>query len=221
MVRSRGRPVDKRTSSEGSVGYKVESLGVHDENGMTCYAICIIPNVLCIPYNYSFQQASFQICPRETQFFFHICRLLAMRWSMEEYFKLHSTDYKKPLEILHWDGLLHLKELFEWPMFATLSLEWDNDVTRRKTLKRLTKLLDWLHGIGHGYDEDMESRAVMVPTNGMVHKVGEELENDVALLFGLIFLAYLDIGGECFCFLFPLFIFMSTSYFCLVLAVLS
>ena len=45
----------------------------------------------------------------------------------------------------------------------------------------------------------MESRTVMVPTNGMVHKLREELKNDGALLFGLIFLAYLNIGGEYFC----------------------
>ena len=53
------------------------------------------------------------------------------------------------------------------------------------------------------HDEGMESRSVMVPANGMVHKLREELKDDGALLFGLIFLAYLDIGGECFCFFFP------------------
>ena len=64
-------------------------------------------------------------------------------------------------------------------------------------------------------------RSVMVPANGMVHKLREELKNDGALLFGLIFLACLDIGGECFCLFFPLFAFMYTSYFGLALAVLS
>ena len=48
------------------------------------------------------------------------------------------------------------------------------------------------------YDEGMESRTVMVPANGVVYKLREELKNDGALLFGLIFLAYLDIGAECF-----------------------
>ena len=55
----------------------------------------------------------------------------------------------------------------------------------------------------------------------MVHKLREELKDDGALLFGLIFLAYLDIGGECFCLFFLLFAFMCTSYFGLALAVLS
>ena len=68
-----------------------------------------------------------------------------------------------------------------------------------KTLKNLTKLLDRLHGIGRRYDEGMESRSVMVLANEMVHKLRDELKNDGALLFGLIFLAYLDIGGEYFC----------------------
>ena len=122
-----------------------------------------------------------------------------MRWFVEEYFKLHSTDYKKPLEISHWDALERLKSLLKWPMSASLSLESDKKVTAGKTLKHLTKLLDRLCGIGRGYDEGMESRSVMVPANGMVHKLREELKNDGALLFSLIFLAYLDIGGEYFC----------------------
>ena len=144
-----------------------------------------------------------------------------MRWSVEEYFKSHSTDYRKPLEISHWDALERLKSLLKWPMSASLSLESDNKVTAGKTLKHLTKLLDRLWGIGRGYDEGMESRSVMVPANGMVHKLREELKDDGALLFGLIFLAYLGIGGECFCLFFPLFTFMCTSYVGLALAALS
>ena len=144
-----------------------------------------------------------------------------MRWSVEAYFKLHSTDYRKPLEISHWDALERLKSLLEWPMSASLSLESDNKATAGKTLKHLTKLLDRLRGIGHGYDKGMESRSIMVPANGMVHKLREELKDDGALLFGLIFLAYLDIEGECFCLFFPLFAFMYTSYVGLALAVLS
>ena len=82
-------------------------------------------------------------------------------------------------------------------------------------MKHLTKLLDRLHGIGLGYDEGMESRTVMLPANGMVHKLREELNNDGALLSGLIFLAYLDIGVEYFSILLPLFAFMCTSLFSL------
>ena len=150
----------------------------------------------------------------------HICRLLVVQWIVEEYFKAHSTDYKKPLEILHWEALVRMNgKLLEWPMYAILSLESDKHVTAGKTLKRLTKLMDRLHGIGLGYDEVMESRTVMVAANGMVYKLREELKNDGALLFGLISLAYLDIGGEYFCLLHPLFAFMRTSYFCLVLSV--
>ena len=152
--------------------------------------------------------------------FCHICRLLVVRWSVEEYFKAHSIDYRKRLEILHWKALVRMKKLLEWPMYASLSLESDKHVTVGKTLKRMTKLMDWLHGIRLGYDEGMESRTVMVPANGMVYKLREKLKNDGALLFGLIFLAYLDIGGEYFCLLHPLFTFMCVSYFCLVLVVM-
>ena len=88
-------------------------------------------------------------------------------------------------------------------MPASLSLESGKHIMARKTLKYLTKLLDRQHSIGLGYNEGMESRIVMVLANGMVHKLREELKNDGALLFGLIFLAYLDIGGECFPYYFP------------------
>ena len=44
----------------------------------------------------------------------------------------------------------------------------------------------------------MDSRSVRMPTNGIVHKLREELHNDGAILFGLISLAYLDTGDEYF-----------------------
>ena len=42
----------------------------------------------------------------------------------------------------------------------------------------------------------------MVPTNGTCHKLKEELKNDGSLLINLVFLACLDIEGECFSLLF-------------------
>ena len=95
-------------------------------------------------------------------------------------------------------------------MSASLSLESDKHVTAGKTLKDLTELLDQLRSIGLRYDVGMEFRTVMVPANRMVHKLREEWKNDGALLFGLIFLAYLDIGGEYFSILLPFFAFMCT-----------
>ena len=127
-----------------------------------------------------------------------------MRWSVEEYFKSNSMDYKKPLKISHWDALERLKSLLKWPMSTGLSLGSDKKVMVGKTLKHLTKLLDRGHGIGRGYNEGMESRSVMVPKNGMVHKLKKALKNDSALMFGLIFLAYLDIGVEYFYFIISL-----------------
>ena len=116
---------------------------------------------------------------------------------------------------------MQMKKLLEWFMSASLSLELDKHIMARKTLKHWTKLLDRLYSIGLGYDKGMESRIVMVPANGMVNKLRDELKNDGALLFGRIFLAYLDIGDERFFLLLPLFAFMCTSYFCLALLVLS
>ena len=106
-------------------------------------------------------------------------------------------------------------------MSASLSFELDNKIAVGKTLKHLKKPPDRLWCIGRGYNEGMESRSVMVLANGMVHKLKEELKDDDALLFGLIFLAYLDIGDECFCLFFPLFAFICTLYVGLAFAVLS
>ena len=81
-------------------------------------------------------------------------------------------------------------------MGATLKLESEKVVTAGSTLKVFTKLLDRLRGIGRGQEEGYESRTVMVLANGMYSKIREELEDDGALLFGYILMAYLDIGGE-------------------------
>ena len=107
-----------------------------------------------------------------------------MMWSVDVYFKWHSTDYNKPFEISHWDTLERLKSLLEWPMAATLSLESDKELMVGKTLKHLTELLGRLQGIGHGYHEGMESRSLMVPPKGVVHKLREELKKRGLLLFG-------------------------------------
>ena len=123
-------------------------------------------------------------------------RLLAIRWSVEEYFKKHAGDYDQPLEISDWEALSRIKSVLEWPMGATLKLESEKVVTARSTLKVFTKLLNQLRGIGRGQEDGYESRTVMVLANGMYNKLREELEDDRALLFGYIFMVYLDIGGE-------------------------
>ena len=79
---------------------------------------------------------------------------------------------------------------------ATLKLESEKVVTAGSTLKASTKLLDRLRGIGQGQEEGYESRTIMVFANGMYSKLREELEDDGVLLFGYIFMAYLDIGTD-------------------------
>ena len=119
---------------------------------------------------------------------FTMRRLLAIRWSVEEYFKKHAGDYDQPLEISHWEALSRIKSVLEWPMGATLKLESEKVVTAGSTLKVFTKLLDRLRGIGRGQEEGYESRTVMVLANGMYSKLCEELEDDGAFLFGYIFM---------------------------------
>ena len=127
---------------------------------------------------------------------FTMSRSLENRWSVEEYFKKHAGGYDQPLEISHWEALSRIKSVLEWPMGATLKTESEKVVTAGSTLKIFTKLLDRLRGIGRGQEEGYGSRTVMVLANGMYSKLREELEDDGALLFGYIFMAYLDIVGE-------------------------
>ena len=49
--------------------------------------------------------------------------LLAIRWSVKEYFKKHVGDYDQPLEISYWEALSRIKSVLEWPMGTTLKLE--------------------------------------------------------------------------------------------------
>ena len=132
--RPRGWPADKGTSSEGSGGYKVELLVLHDRKVVTCCAICIIPCVTCLPYlTVLFNKSPSTYVKGELNHVFpRVCRLLAMRWSVEEYFRSHSTDYKKRLEISHRNPLERLKPLLKWPISASLSLESDKNVTAEK-----------------------------------------------------------------------------------------
>ena len=81
-------------------------------------------------------------------------------------------------------------------MGAILKLESEKVVVAGSALKVFAKLLERLRGISRGQEEGYESRTVMVLANGIYSKLREELEDDGALLFGYIFMAYLDIGGE-------------------------
>ena len=95
-----------------------------------------------------------------------------------------------------------------------MRLELDTDVLVVKTLKHLTKLLDRLEGIGHGHNKGMESRSIMVLENGMFHKLKEEI------MFIIMFLAYLNIGGEyfppLFSFVLNIFLLRLFVYFCVL-----
>ena len=112
---------------------------------------------------------------------FTMRRLLAIRWSVEEYFKKHAGDYDPPLEISHWEALSRIKSVLEWPMGATLKLESEKVVTAGNTLTVFTKLLGRLRGISRGQEEGYESRIVMVLVDGMYNKLCEELKDDGVL----------------------------------------
>lgn len=89
-------------------------------------------------------------------------------------------------------------------MAGVWKLEWHKHLTARKTPKHLTSYWIIYRATETGYDEGIESRTVMVQANGTCYKLKDELKNHGALLFGFIFLAYLDNGAEYFLFYFPL-----------------
>ena len=69
-----------------SGGYKVKFLVLHDRKVMTCYARCIVLCVLCPPYvTILFNNPSSTYVKGKLNYVFpHVCRLLSMRWSVEE-----------------------------------------------------------------------------------------------------------------------------------------
>ena len=123
-------------------------------------------------------------------------RLLAIRWSVEEYFKKHVGDYDQPVEISHGEALNQIKSVLGWPMDVTLKLESEKVVMAGSTLKVFPKLFDRLRGMGRGQEEGYASKTIMVLANGMYNKLYGELEDDGALPFACNCMAYLDIGGE-------------------------
>lgn len=99
-------------------------------------------------------------------------------------------------------------------------LELYMDVMTGRTLKAPTKLLDLLKGIGPGLEKCIIHRTVMVLANSKVHEV--ELKDHGAILFGLPFLAYLDIWGDRISLLFSLcvyFLCIFLLYFLIVVLV--
>ena len=82
-------------------------------------------------------------------------RLLAIRWSVEEYLQKHAGNYDQPLEISHWEALSRVKSVLEWPMGATLKLESERVVTPGSTLKVFAKLLDRCEGWAEDKRRDM------------------------------------------------------------------
>ena len=152
---------------------------------MTCCAICIIPCVPCLPYvTIFFNRPLFTYVEGKLNGVFLVCAGSGHAVVCGGVLQIAFNGLQKTVGNLTLDALERLKSLLKWPMSASLSLESDNKVTAGKTLKHLTKATGSVTGIGRGYDEGMESRSVMVPANGLVHKLREELKDDGALLFG-------------------------------------
>ena len=79
---------------------------------------------------------------------FTMPRLLAIRWSVEEFFRKHASGYDQPLEISHLEAISRIKVVLEPPMGTTLKLESEKVAAAGNTLKVFAKHGDRLRGIG-------------------------------------------------------------------------
>ena len=63
----------------------MELLVLHGRKVMSCYAICIIPYVTCVPHVIVLfnRPPSTYVKGKLNCVFSHVCRLLAMRWFVE------------------------------------------------------------------------------------------------------------------------------------------
>lgn len=146
---------------------------------------------------------------------------------MKEYSKFHSADYRKPLEISHWEALQRLKSLLELPTATIVILQSDTYVTAGKTFRHLRNILDRLEGIGRGCDNGMETRAAMALANGVRHKLARYYlashcwltwTSEVTIFFitSLYFIYFLSsffvVFFHCFCVYFSILKHNSTPY---------
>ena len=143
-------------------------------------------------------------------------RMLLLKRAVQRYMEQFPDEVPEPLELRHWQVLKAVKELLGTVKAASLKLEADAVPTGGQALWIFHKLLMYLNK--HAVDSDYlteSAKNIMKLAGGIMTKLGEELASP-NWLFGLAFLALMDVSGECMSVLFALLMFAIFVCFCFV-----
>ena len=125
--------------------------------------------------------------------------MLLLKPAVERYMERFPHEVEDPLEIGHWSVLKSVKELLEAVKLASLKLESETAPTGGQALSVFHRLLIYLHDEANGVRRMTESeKQVMKLAGGIRDKLMMQLACP-NWLFGLAFLALMDVSGECIC----------------------
>ena len=125
--------------------------------------------------------------------------MLLLKPTVERYMERFPHEVEDPLEIGHWSVLKSVKEPLEAVKLASLKLESEIAPTGGQALAVFHKLLKYLNDEANGVRRLTESKKqVMKLAGGIRDKLLQQLTCP-NWLFGLAFLALMDISGECIC----------------------
>ena len=141
-------------------------------------------------------------------------RMLLLKRAVQRYLEQFPDEVQEPLELRHWQVLKAVKELLGTVKAASLKLEADVVPTGGQALWVFHRLLMYLNK--HATDSDHltdSAKNIIKLAGGIMMKLGEELASP-NWLFGLTFLALMDVSGECMSVLFALLMFAIFVCFC-------
>lgn len=143
-------------------------------------------------------------------------RMLLLKRAVQRYMEQFPDEVQEPLELRHWQVLNAVKELLATVKAASLKLEADTVPTGGQALWVFHKLLMYLNK--HATDSEHltdSAKNIMKLAGGIMTKLGEELASP-NWLFGLAFLALMDVSGECMSVFFAVLMFAIFVCFCFV-----
>ena len=125
--------------------------------------------------------------------------MLLLKPAVERYMERFPHEVDDPLEIGHWSVLKSVKELLEAVKLASLKLESETAPTGGQALGVFHKLIVYLDDEAMGVGRRTESeKQVLKLAGGIRDKLLQQLTCP-NWLFGLAFLALMDVSGECIC----------------------
>ena len=129
---------DKAIDAEDCRGYNVEPCVLNNRKLCACCEIYPIPLAAFLPCFGFTLTLPIQYLKRKLKHGSYIYADFSSSGGLwRKISKSDSLEYRKLLEIWHWDSFQLIDSLLEWAMAATLTLERDTNVTTNRTLKPL------------------------------------------------------------------------------------